>query len=220
MIRKETLSFLAALKKNNDRAWMEKNRQRYLDAKDDFHQFVDSLLKNMSDWDKDLAGLDAKNCTFRINRDIRFSKNKDPYKTNLAAFMNKGGKKINNAGYYLHLEPGACFLAGGLYMPEPERLAQIRQEIDYNLKEWKSVIGSAAFKKCFPQGPDQEMILSRPPRGYEADNPAIEYLKLKSFTFSFPVNDEVFTKNGAEKEVIRVFKLLKPVILFLNRASD
>src|SRR2546423_14279475 len=127
MIQKSTLSFLKQLKGNNDREWFEKNKDKYLAAKGDIDQFVDELIKSFSAFDKGLIGMKAKDCVFRIYRDVRFAKDKRPYKTNMGASINAGGKKAEVAGYYLHFEPGASFLAGGRWMPTPEHFIKIRQ---------------------------------------------------------------------------------------------
>lgn len=219
MIRATTLQFLKDLKKNNDRSWMEKNKPRYEEARENFLSFVSELIAGAGTIDPDIATLETKQSVFRINRDIRFSKNKSPYKTNFAAFLCRGGKNSGAGGYYVHLEPGGCFLAGGLYMPGPEVLAAIRQEIDYCLPEWESILKNSSFKKTFPAGLDQEHLLSRPPKGYDADNPALPYLKLKSFTISKDVDDQFFTNKNSVSQTVAIFKTLRPMVAFLNRAS-
>ena len=199
---------------------MEANKPAYQEAKENFHAFVDSLIQQLAVFDARLIDVQAKDCTFRINRDIRFSKDKRPYKTNFAAFITPNGKKsMNLAGYYIHLEPGACFAAVGIYMPEPNLLAAIRQEIDYRLNDWKKILRQASFVKHFEKGLDQEQILSRPPKGYEADNPAIEWLKLKSFTASSPLRDDLFSDKQAAKKIAAVFQAAYPLVMFLNEAA-
>ena len=219
MISPSLIPFLKELKKNNDRSWMEKNRARYEDVRVHFLGFVASLIQEIGSFDKGIASLEPKQCVFRINRDIRFSKNKAPYKTNFAAFFNEGGKKAGSAGYYIHIEPGASFLAGGIYMPEAPVLAAIRQEIDYNLADWEKIVLSPGFRKLFPKGLDQESVLSRPPKGYDADNPALAYLKLKSFTVSHDVDDQFFTNKYCIRDIAKVMKTLHLMIRFLNQAS-
>jgi hypothetical protein len=160
-----------------------------------------------------------KQCVFRINRDVRFSKNKEPYKNNFGASFSKGAKKINAAGYYFHLEPGASFLGGGLWMPEAPDLQKIRQEIDYSFKEFKGILGNAKFKNTFGTL-STEAKLSRPPKGYDIENPAIEYLKLKSFTAIVPIADKDLWDVNIVKQSLTVFKTLSPLVHFLNRAID
>ncbi|MBK8413382.1 MAG: DUF2461 domain-containing protein [Bacteroidetes bacterium] len=137
MITKRTLDFLKALKKNNNREWFDVNRSKYEEAKADFEKFVETLLPLLSKENSKLKDLKVKDCVFRIYRDVRFSKNKDPYKTNFGAYFVEGGKKSSKAGYYIQIEPGNSFLAGGCWMPEAPVLKAIRQEIDYNLKDFE-----------------------------------------------------------------------------------
>jgi uncharacterized protein (TIGR02453 family) len=216
MIKESTLKFLKDLKKNNDRSWMEKNKQKYTDAKADFELLVANLIKDISKFDSTVSSLEVKDCTFRLYRDVRFSKDKSPYKTNMGASFNPGGKKQPTPGYYIHIEPGQSFVAGGLWMPEPVPLARLRQEIDYNYDQWKSIISSPAFKKYFPHGMDKADTLQRPPKGYEVSNPAIEFLKLKSFTTRHFLSDKDVTDPKTYKTVLDICKAIKPLLEFIN----
>ncbi len=200
---------------------MDANRKVYLDAKADFESFTESILQEMVTIDTDLVGLTAKDCTFRINRDVRFSANKAPYKSNMAMYISKGGKKTTNAGYYCHIEPGGSFIAGGMWMPMAPELKKVRQEIDYNWKDFKSLMGKKTFQKYFGDLDRSEgNVLARPPKGYDAENPAIEYLKLKSFIASNPLSDDILKSKGLNKEILMAFKTIHPFIHFLNRAID
>ena len=145
-----TFSFLKKLEANNNRDWFEKNKPAYLNAKGEFEVFVQQIINGIAKFDKRIShDLQAKDCTFRIYKDVRFSKDKTPYKNNMGASINPGGKKSLVAGYYFHLQPEGSFLAGGVYMPEPEMLNAIRQEIDYNSAPLLKILKSAAFKKYF-----------------------------------------------------------------------
>src|SRR4029078_833326 len=178
MIQQATINFLKSLKKNNKKEWFDKNRKAYESARADFEGFIQSAIDQHSKNDTDLKELEARKCIFRINRDIRFSKDKSPYKTNFGASMDKGGRKSGFAGYYFQLEPGKSFLAGGLWMPEPEKLKKVRQEIDYCFDEFDEIISSRKFKSWFGELYEGEDIkLSRVPQGFEKDNPASEFLK-------------------------------------------
>jgi uncharacterized protein (TIGR02453 family) len=219
MLQQPTLKFLKELKKNNNKPWFDQNRKLYDIARADFITFTEKLILSVAKFDPPIGQLSAKDCIFRINKDVRFSKDKSPYKTNMGASFTNGGKKINAAGYYFHLEPGQSFLAGGFYMPEPEQLAQIRQEIDYNYEEWLSIINNKTFKKYFPEGVEGISSLSRPPKGYEADNPAIHYLKMKGFIVSQAIKDAELTQSAILKNTEAAFKAMKPLIDFLNRAT-
>jgi uncharacterized protein (TIGR02453 family) len=221
MLEKTTISFLKKLKANNEKVWMDSNRNEYLDAKTDFENFTGNLLNAVAKTDTSIAHLQAKDCTFRINRDVRFSKNKAPYKTNMACYVTKGGKKGNFAGYYCHIEPGQSFIAGGIWMPEPNLLRKIRQEIDYNFNDFKKIINAKKFKESFPDLDRSEgMVLSRPPKGYDENNPAIEYLKMKSFIATVKLDDKLLTDKNMIKHVSSLFAILKPFIDFLNMSVE
>ncbi len=215
MIQVATIKFLKELKRNNNRPWFEEHRKQYENAKTDFLALVEKLVPGIATFDKPIGNLEAKNCLFRINRDVRFSKNKDPYKNNLAAYFNKDGKKGLGAGYYLHIEPGKSFVAGGIWVPEPAVLAGIRQEIDYSFKEWKNIIAAKSFKKNFAEGIKGE-TLTRPPKGYDENNPAIEFIKMKSFIVSRSYTDSDLINKNCIKELTKTFNSMKPLIDFIN----
>ncbi len=220
MLQQSTINFIKTLKKNNNKAWFDANRKKYDEAKADFLSLTENLIKTIASFDKTITGLEAKKCIFRINRDVRFSKDKSPYKTNMGASINKGGKKIMNGGYYFHCEPSGSFLAAGIYMPMPDDLSKVRQEIDYNFNDWKKIVESKSFLKAFPKGVDGIETLQRPPKGYEANNPAIEYLKMKSFIVSHSISDAELTDKKLSKIVENVFKEAKLLIDFINNAIE
>lgn len=222
MLQSQTIQFLKDLKENNNKPWFDANRKSYEAAKMNFGEIVEATIKGIEQFDKAIeeANLQVKNCTFRINRDVRFSKNKDPYKTNFGASFSKGGKKAHSAGYYLHIDPNECFLAGGVWMPEPDDLKKIRAEIDYNFDEFSSILAAESFKKIFPNGLDREASTVRPPKGYDDTNPAIEFIKLKSFTASSAINSQEILKPNFPSLIIDGFKAMQPYIAFLNRAIE
>lgn len=219
MLQSNTLQFLKNLQQNNNKPWFDANKKAYETAKADMVQFTQQMIDAIAVFDAPIGQLQPKNCMFRINRDVRFSKNKDPYKTNMGASFNAGGKKISNAGYYFHCEPGQCFAAGGFYMPLPIELSKIRQEIDYNFNEWQTIISSKNFKKYFTNGVEGIGTLVRPPKGYDESNAAIHYLKMKGFIVSKPMADEEVSNKNIVKEVAKIFEAMKPMIDFLNTAS-
>lgn len=220
MLQPATIKFLKDLKKNNTKEWFDKNRKLYETAKTDFAETVQAAIDKFGKKEESIATLKAKDCMFRINRDVRFSKDKSPYKINMGASINKGGKKAwNTAGYYFHLEPGNSFVGGGLYMPEPDVLKKVRQEIDYSFDEFKKIISNKKFAATYKDlDHSTEMKLSRPPKGYEADNPAIEYIKLKSFIAMVPVTDAELADKNLVKKIIDAFEVLQPLINFINQA--
>jgi uncharacterized protein (TIGR02453 family) len=221
MLQSSTLKFLRDLKKNNNKPWFDAHRGEYEKAKKDFEQFIQEVIDKHGKKDPTMKGLVAKDCLFRINRDVRFSKDKSPYKTNFGASINKGGKKSMLAGYYFHLEPGQCFAGGGIWMPLPEDLKKVRQEVDYNFAEFKKIIGSKKFKSVYGNlSKDAEFTLSRVPKGYEPDNPAAEYLKLKSYIAMINIKDADLNSKGPLKKITDAFEALLPLLNFINRALE
>lgn len=200
---------------------MDANRSDYEAAKKDFAQFVEEIIASFGKKDVEIAHLTASSCTFRFNRDIRFSKDKSPYKTNFGASINKNGKKAHSAGYYLHLEPGQSFCGGGVWMPETKDLAAFRQEIDYNWEEFQAIVNGKTFTKAYGSlSFAPEYTLTREPKGYEKDNPAIQYIKLKSFLALKNLPDNLFLSNDGAKEIVSAFAALQPLVAFLNRALE
>lgn len=221
MILPSTLKFLKDLKKNNNKPWFDAHRKEYEAAKSDFGQFIQTVIDKHGKNDDTISHLKAKDCLFRINRDVRFSKDKSPYKTNMGAYINRGGKKSLYGGYYFHCEPGQSFVGGGLWMPMPPELSKVRQEIDYNLANFKKIISSKKFKSVYEGiSHDAEYTLSRVPKGYEADNPAAEYLKLKSFVAMSKVSDAELNSKDLVKRITSAFEALQPMLEFINHSFD
>ena len=222
MIAPATIKFLKDLKKNNNKPWFDAHRKDYEAAKADFSGFIQAAINNLGKKDITIKDLKAKDCMFRINRDIRFSKDKSPYKTNFGASINKGGKKaMGSAGYYFHLEPGNSFIGGGLYQPMPEELKKVRQEIDYNFKEFKKIITSKKFTSVYKElDKSKEFSLIRVPKGYEPENPAAEYLKLKSFIAMIPISDKELLSKELLKKTQATFEALMPLLSFINRSIE
>jgi uncharacterized protein (TIGR02453 family) len=222
LITASTLSFLKSLKKNNNKPWFDANKSKYLEVRNNFEEFVALLLQKMALFDEDLKELEYKNCLFRINRDVRFSKDKTPYKINFSASFNKGGKKSIYAGYYLHLQPGGnSFIGGGLWRPEPEQLKKVRQEIDYCFPEFKKIIEVPAFKKNYGGlEKDQNQMLINIPKGYEKENPAADFLKMKSFVATKNIADVDLTNPKFMNQIVDSYKTLKPLLNFINRSFE
>ena len=222
MIQKSTLQFLTQLKKHNNKPWFEEHRKQYEDARMDMEKFIQAVIDKHSKNDPDILGLTAKKCMFRINRDVRFSKNKQPYKTNFGASMDRGGKKSGFAGYYFHLEPGKSFMGGGIWMPEPTAVKNIRQEIDYCLPEFESIIKNKKFKQVYDglYSGEEGLKLVNVPRGFEKENPAAEYLKFKSWLAIANLTDDEITGKDLLKKTQQGFEVLQPLVKFLNRAVD
>jgi len=215
----KTIDFLKKLKSNNNKEWFDANKEKYLAAKTEFESVVEKLIKGIHKSDKKISPeMKGKDCTFRIYKDVRFSKDKTPYKTNMGASINPGGKKSLVAGYYLHVEPGgSSFLAGGVYMPEPELLNAIRQEIDYNAAPLLKILNSAAFKKYFT-GIDEEDKLKTAPKGFEKDHPHLELLKNKHFVVSHKLSDKQLLDKNFQDTVVSGFKAMQPFLEYLREA--
>jgi len=210
--------FLDGLSKHNTKEWFDDHRKEYESLRKSWIDYVQGIIEGIQGFDPLLGPLEASKCIFRINKDIRFSKDKSPYKTNFGAIMNKGGKKEMFSGYYLHFDPKEIFVAGGAYQPTPELLAKLRQEIDYNFSEFKGIAESKEAKKRFHELGGEK--LSRPPKGYELENPAIQYLKHKSFIWvqNFTLEEALSPK--FKQEVLKSFKTMKPLNDFINRCID
>lgn len=221
MLQTATIKFLKDLTQHNNKPWMDENRGRYLAAKTDFEGFVARVIERLGAIDADIKPLQAKDCTFRLNRDIRFSADKSPYKTNMGASFARGGKKSMYAGYYFHCQPGSSFVGGGLWMPMPPQLQKLRQEIDYNFNDFQSIVEGKKFRAQYPGlSQDSEYILTRPPKGYNDGNPAIGYIKLKSFVAMRPLQDADLTASSLLKDTIAAFTALQPLVQFINQALD
>lgn len=220
MLSSSTFKFLRDLKKNNNRDWFNANKLRYEEAKKDFEQFINPLIASIGKFDKDIRGLEAKDCVFRIYRDVRFSKDKSPYKTHFGAHIVAGGKKneMHRAGYYIHISPGDCFMAGGAYTPPADWMNAIRKEIRYNAKELKKVLNRKEFKKYF--GKIEGEKLSRPPKGYEKNHPEIELLKHKSLLAVHKLKDEQVLEKSFLTHCSKVFQALYPFDKYLNQSMD
>ena len=219
MIEKRTLSFLKDLKLNNNRDWFLANKVRYEAAKENFTSFMQELINGVSKYDKSLKGLEAKKCIFRINRDIRFSADKSPYKSNLGASFSGSGRNMHEAGYYLYIEGNKGFLAGGKWMPEAPQLAAIRQEIDYHSKEFHKIIEAKDFVS-FYGGLSQEEKLKTAPKGYPKDHPDLELLKLKSFIVVHDYKSSEITSPDFLASCIHGCRLMMPLNSFLNKGMS
>jgi len=221
MLQTSTLTYIKDLTRNNNKQWFDENRNSFEQAKSDFEALVKDIISAFGKVDSDIAPLEAKNCIFRQYRDVRFSKDKTPYKQHMGASFDRGGKKSGFAGYYLHIEPGNKSMAGGgIWMPEAAALKKKRQEIDYSWDEFANILDEPAFKKVYGDLEQGEFKLSREPKGYEKNNPAIEYLKLKSLVATEPLTDVDLTSKDLLKKIVAAFTALMPLIKFINRSLE
>ena len=221
MLVPQTLKFLTQLKKNNNKPWFDANRAQYEAARIDFSNFIQLVIEAVQKTDTTVTGLMSKDCMFRINRDIRFSNDKTPYKAHFGASIKRGGRKSAFAGYYFHLEPGNSFIGGGMWMPEAPALKNMRQEVDYNWEEFQGLLQEKNFKKVYGdvyKGTD--VSLATMPKGYDKENPAAEYLRLKSFIAEAKVGDQELTKATLHKKTVAAFEALQPMLNFINRTIE
>ena len=206
--------FLTALKANNNKPWFDENRYEYQLLRNEWLDFVAQVLNNLQAEHPSLLQLAPNKCIFRINKDIRFSKDKSPYKTNFGMQINFKNKKDIFCGYYLHIEPQNSFLAGGVYLPPNHVLAAIRQEIDYNAASFLGILENKALKKVFGNMQGEKLI--KAPKGYEPNNPMLEYLKHKSFILQKPIPINLLKdSNQFQAQLIKDLKVLDPFIQFL-----
>jgi uncharacterized protein (TIGR02453 family) len=213
MIKRETVAFLTELVDNNNREWFAEHKERYETAKADVLAFIAELIPVLSAIDPETQ-TEPKKCLMRIYRDIRFSKNKSPYKNNYGiSFSIKGSK---GPEYYLHLQPGKSFFAGGYWMPEAADLKNIREEIDYNTSEFLEIIEAKGFTSLYTLSTEDS--LKKAPKGYDPSHPQIELLKLKSYIASFPISDEELFKPSIVNHLKKAFEGIYPFVQFLKRA--
>lgn len=215
-IKKSTLEFLDNLKRNNNRDWFIKNKGLYLELKNNFESFAQEIINNLIDIEPIMKGLEVKSCVYRINRDIRFSNDKSPYKTHLGAFIVRGGKQNGDklAGYYFQIEPGKSILAGGAYMPPSQWLSAIREKINEEPDELIKILNTKAFIKYFGKIDGEK--LKTAPKGYPADHPHIDLLRLKSYLVVNELPDSMVLSDKFFDHVMKVFKAMKPLNDYLN----
>ena len=218
MISAATLIFLKNLSENNHRDWFLDHKSEFEKAKSDVYSLTQAIIKRLAGFDPDIpSDLDPKNCVMRIYRDIRFSKDKTPYKTNFGIAISANGKNFKGPGYYIHIEPQKSFIAAGSWFPESEQLKAIRQEIDYNSADWNELLNEEGFKSAFGDL-NTEGKLKAVPKGYSADHPDIEYLKLKSFTVTHAIPDAQLAEGQVVDNIAVIFEKVYPLMVFLRSA--
>ncbi len=211
------LDFMARLGANNNKEWMDAHRQDYQQARTEFKKLTAQVLEGLKETDESLRDVRPEDCLFRINRDVRFSANKSPYKIWMSAAIAEGGRHADSSHYYFHLQPGGeSLVAGGIYTPTPEQIRKIRQEVDYNAAELKKIVDEPRFKELF--GPIQGEKLQRPPKGYPADHPNLELLKLKSYMAMHTYSDEEVKARDFTEKLLEAFRTVQPFHEYLNVA--
>ena len=214
MLPNSIYQYLLDLRENNNRDWFHANKAQYNQAKKDFELFTELSIQQTKSIDPSVAGLNAKDCIFRIFRDVRFSNDKRPYKTNFGAFIAPSGRKSRYGGYYIHIEPEQCFLGGGCYMPESKTLKAIREEIYHHPQEFKAIVENPKFVSHYPELYGEK--LKTAPRGYPKDFAHIDLLNYKHYAVSKSISDEVVNSDKFPLAIQDAFEALYPLNRFLN----
>lgn len=214
----KVLQFLKELSENNNREWFQQNKDWYNDSCGKVLFLTDVLINEIGRFDSSVLGLQPKDCMFRIFRDVRFSPDKRPYKTNFGSFICRGGRKSMNPGYYFHLEPGGCFVAAGIYMPPSEPLRAIRNYLADHAEEFLEITGNPDFKSNFPEM--YEDRLKTAPKGFPKDHEHLELLKYKSYIFSKTFSNKEVTGEVYVEQMVDAFRMAAPLNKFLYRALD
>ena len=213
-----TLSFLRSLTRNNNRDWFNAHKREYQDALEEFRELSETILKGIVQFDPTLVRTVARDSIFRIYRDIRFSRDKSPYKTHFGCWMTKGGRKSTDAGYYIHLEPENSFMAAGVHSPPGEQLHLIRQEIVFNPKEYLDIITSLSNGKYTRAGRDD--MLKAGPAGFPKDFGHPEEIRYRHYIFSRNYSDQQVCSPGFAPEVVEDFRGLYPLVKYMNHAMS
>ena len=212
----KVFEFIKALDRNNNREWFTENKPQFLEVKADFENFIDFIASQLESIDPNFQHTQAKDYTFRIYRDVRFSKNKAPYKNHFGAYISTGGRKSLMPGYYIHIEPDASFVGGGVYMPPKEYLKAIRNEIYYGYQNFEKIVLEKDFNAYFPELMDDK--LKNGPKDFPKDCDAIAWLKYKSFAVGHSLDDKQVVGENFAKDVLMGFNTLRPLNDFLNHA--
>ncbi|EMY60764.1 DUF2461 domain-containing protein [Leptospira terpstrae] len=216
-ISKNVLSFLSELKIYNNRDWFLENKKRFNEIQSELIILTGYFLSEIEKFDKTVKGVDPKSCIFRIYKDVRFSKDKSPYKTHFGIFIRGGGKKIDGTGYYLHLEPDGSLVGGGCYQPDPKSLFKIRERIISDMNVFRKIINDRKFVQDFGTEFYAEKLKTAP-KGFAKDNPMIELLKYKGFAVAKKIKNTELTSNDFVSETLKSFRNLYPLNQFLEEA--
>lgn len=216
----EILAFLQELRENNDREWFAAHKSRYQDLKLGFDGLVEELIAKLGVWDEEVRGLKAKDCVYRIYRDVRFSPDKSPYKTHFGAYIcGFRGRNSGRCGYYIHIEPGSCLLGGGCYCPDAALLKRLRKDIYDNIEEFTSILRDPEFCREFPEI-DPADKLKKVPAPFPADFPEGDLLKYKHYDVVSVKPDRWFCSKDLSEKADSVFRTMYKFNRFLNYTID
>ncbi|TGL03749.1 DUF2461 domain-containing protein [Leptospira levettii] len=215
----EVIQFLSDLKKNNKRDWFLENKSRFDEIQKELLSYTGALLSGIEKFDSSMKGIDPKSCIFRIYKDVRFSKDKSPYKTHFGIFMRGGNRKIDGTGYYLHIEPDGSLLGGGCYQPDAQSLYKIRDRIANDSKGFLKIINDAKFYDTFGNEFYAEKVKTVP-RGFAKDHPMIETLKYKGFAVAKNLKNGDLTSKLSSEDLVKLFRFVYPLNQFLDQAMN
>ncbi|OIP05343.1 MAG: hypothetical protein AUJ97_01080 [Bacteroidetes bacterium CG2_30_32_10] len=218
MNSKAILSFLEQLTQNNNKEWFQENKATYEKLRQEFIDFINKLIPAIAEFDNNIKHISAKDCLFRIYRDVRFSKDKTPYKNNFGAYIAANGKNSRSAGYYFHIEPAGSMLAGGIYLPPPDVLKLVRSEIYYNMVAYKKIINDKLFLKQFGSVEGEKLVHA--PKDFPKDFADIDILKYKSYTIIHKLSNIQVLSTNLFEETINIFKAMHPINSFFNKALE
>lgn len=237
MNTKQILRFLCDVAANNNREWFHEHKSEFDKVKADFENGVNKLIVELSEFDPEVAHLTAKDCIYRFYRDTRFSPDKSPYKRHFGAYICSKGKKSLRGGYYIHIQPGNCFIATGSYWLPTNILTACRNEIMSNIDNWRLAVENGRFIKYFGYPNTGNMAeydeadkmspkgfgishLKKCPKDFPKDYEFVEYLKMKDYCCWHSVADDFFEGDEWQKEAIKMFKVAKPMMDFVNAVID
>jgi len=210
-----TFRFLKTLRKNNNRDWVHANRDWYLESKQNFVEFTQALIGGINQFDK-FGYIEAKDCMYRLHRDLRFSPDKTPYNYHFSAMMGKNGRRGSGASYYFRIKPGglSVFAAGSDCIPEKDKMENLRMAINKKGKAFLKIIDGKAFKKTFPEIKGESY--KRVPNPFSVDNPMAQILKMKYFWVDHFIADKFICKTEFFKSAITIYKQAQPFVAFIN----
>ena len=220
---KEVIAYLNDLSQHNNREWFVANKQRYTEAQARFNAIVEKVIMGIAQFDPSVANLTAKDCTYRIYRDVRFSKDKSPYKTHMGAYICPGGKKSGFSGYYFHVGiggegyPAAHMLAAGDYICDPKVLKILREDICYGAGDFADILNNKVSPEFWL---DESSALKKVPAGFPADSPYAQYLKLRVFCLCYEPDTDFMTSPDMPKRTAELFKTTYPFLQYINRAIE
>jgi len=214
------IRFLSELNINNNREWFAENKAWYDQVRIEFEKLSKDLIARISTFDEDIKHVEAKDCVFRIYRDTRFSHDKTPYKTHFGVFIaSAGGRKSQRGGYYLHLDPAGCFVAAGVWCPQPDLLKALRQSVYDNIDELNEIRNSPTFSQYFTSFFEEDK-LKTVPRGFPKDFPDAEMLKLKHYMVEYKLDEKLINSPDFVQELTDIVKCAYPLNRFLNYTVD